>query len=111
MGGKAKSFLMFFYPGIAKMFPNWSGWNNLLKLLEPRQKFFHETIEEHKETFQEDYARDFIDVYLKEVQKTTDATSSFHESNAGGELLNPNKTLFTNYWDASLYCTSLVRLS
>jgi len=68
------------------MFPNWSGWNYLLKLLEPRQKLFHETIEEHKKTFQEGYARDFIDVYLKEVQNTTDPTSSFHRRNAGEDL-------------------------
>jgi len=86
MGAKGKSLLIFFYPKIAKMFPNWSGWNNLLKLLEPRQKLFHETIEEHKQTLQEGYTRDFIDAYLKEVQNTTDPTSGFHESNAGEEF-------------------------
>ncbi len=86
MGGKGKSLLIFFYPKIAKMFPNWSGWNHLLKLLEPRQKLFHETIEEHKQTLQEGYTRDLIDVYLQEAQKTTDSSSSFHESNAGLNL-------------------------
>jgi len=83
MGGKGKSLLIFFYPRIAKMFPNWSGWNNLLKILKPRQTLFRQTIEDHAKTLQDGHARDFVDIFLQEIQNTDDPNSIFHHSTGG----------------------------
>ena len=65
------------------MFPNWSGWNYLLKTLEPRQLLFKQTIEDHKRTLSDGHPRDFIDNYLLKVKNTDDSNSSFHHTNAG----------------------------
>jgi len=46
--------------------------------------FLQKAINEHKSTYSDDYARDFIDVYLKEMKKRekTEEMSSFSgESN------------------------------
>jgi len=40
-------------------------------------------IQEHKNTLQEDAARDFVDIYLQEIKKTTKPTSSFNPKSAG----------------------------
>jgi len=93
-GVKGKSFLILFYPRIAKMFPNWSGWNFLLDTLKPRQKLFRETIEEHSRTLPDGHARDFIDVYLQEVQRTTYPDSVFHKSRAGTTYIQGGVALY-----------------
>jgi len=73
-----KNFINLFYPKLAQMFPNWSGWSRLVASQVPRMALFSQIIEEHKETVQENAARDFVDVYLEEIKKTTNPTSSFH---------------------------------
>lgn len=45
--------------------------------------FVRVAINEHKETIQQDNSRDFIDVYLQEINKTTDTSSSFYGPAAG----------------------------
>jgi len=39
---------------------------------------------EHLSTYQDDTARDFIDLYIKEIRAATDPKSSFYGS-AGGD--------------------------
>jgi len=90
-----KSLVMFCYPKVAKFFPNWSGWNYLLKTIAPRHKLFEETIHEHQRTISEGHPRDFIDVYLQEVKKTDDPSSSFHKSAGGTVTLISSALLFT----------------
>ncbi len=41
--------------------------------------FMTDSIQAHQKTYQEDMARDFIDVYLSEINKTTDHSSSFYD--------------------------------
>jgi hypothetical protein len=45
--------------------------------------FMRESIESHKKSFQENSARDFIDVYLGEIKKTEDRGSSFFGKEGG----------------------------
>jgi len=78
------SLLVAFYPKLAQRFPEKSGWNYISGLCKVRQDLFDTIIAEHRRTRSEDYSRDFIDVYLSEVDKTVDPTSSFHRSTAGG---------------------------
>ena len=46
-------------------------------------KFITDTVEQHKATLQEDSPRDFIDVYLTEIRRSTDPSSPFF-GEAGG---------------------------
>jgi hypothetical protein len=78
-----KSFLCFFYPKIAKMIPNLSGWNEVMTTTKPKFDLFDAIIKEHDETLQIDSPRDFIDCFLQEVRKTTDPSSSFNPKEAG----------------------------
>jgi len=76
------SLLVGFYPRVAKLIPNLSGWNFLTGLAKVRQDLFDGIIEDHVKNRSEGHARDYIDVYLSEVDKTDDTSSSFHRSTA-----------------------------
>jgi len=71
-----------FYPKIAKLIPNLSGWNYLTGLAKVRQDLVDGIIEDHANNRSDGHPRDYIDVYLSEVDKTGDETSSFHHSTA-----------------------------
>jgi cytochrome P450 len=77
-----------FFPTLAKLFPNFSGWDLLLKMREEMTSIVQGHVEQHKETFPEDgVPRDFMDAYLAEISGTTDANSSFHKSVAARSLM------------------------
>lgn len=71
----------FFMPWIPTLFPEWSGWNSFVATVSDVKNLIRGYIVEHKKTFQSDNIRDYIDVYLKEIQSTKDPKSSFHEVN------------------------------
>ena len=54
----------------------------------------NESIQRHRETFQEDYMRDFIDCYLKKQQETVDPSSSFYREVGEGNLQRSMMDLF-----------------
>ncbi|ODN01944.1 Farnesoate epoxidase [Orchesella cincta] len=64
--------------------PEFCGYNGIRRMFADLAEFVSKTIQEHKNTFQEDSPRDFIDVYLKEIKSTTDPSSSFHGAEAAG---------------------------
>ena len=86
-GGNPKMLFIFFFPKLAKLFPNWSGYNELLNTQKPIRKLFNDTIEEHEKTLQNEHPRDFIDAFLQEVKATDDVNSSFHKSKLGFYIL------------------------
>lgn len=49
-------------------------------------EIIQEIVEQHKETLQEDSFRDFIDVYLAEIQATTDSESVFYKQEGGKKV-------------------------
>lgn len=53
-----------------------------------------EIVEQHKETLQEDSSRDFIEVYLKEIQATKDPSSCFYKKE-GGMFINLVNIIFS----------------
>jgi len=66
------------YPFISKLFLK--SHRNLIKtLMNDVIELMEECINEHKETFDPNAPRDFIDVTLKEMENTTDAKSSFYK--------------------------------
>ncbi|OXA41087.1 Methyl farnesoate epoxidase [Folsomia candida] len=70
--------IMLFMPWVAKMFPKWSGYGLVKQELLNFTNFLRKPVTDHKKTRQEDFDRDFTDVFLKEIQKTTDPSSAFH---------------------------------
>jgi hypothetical protein len=75
-----------FMPWLAKIFPKMSGWTAVVDGVKHVKDFIKDTIAEHKGTRDPDNARDYMDVYLNEIEKTTDNDSSFYK-NAGGRLV------------------------
>jgi len=69
------------------MFPNWSGWTGFVANKMPRAEMFSRIIKEHKATLQDTFMRDFLDVYLQEIRKTTNPSSTFHPK-TGGKINN-----------------------
>jgi len=81
--------LTLFAPSIAKLFPNYSSWNDLIEFRDKANTIFQEHIKEHKENFQEDCSesKDFIDAYLKEIKATSNPQSSFYKERGGNETV------------------------
>ncbi|CAL8142838.1 unnamed protein product [Orchesella dallaii] len=80
--------------------PDLSGYNAIRKMFAELAEFVGNTIQEHKNTFQEDSPRDFIDVYLNEIKSTTDPSSSFHGVAAEKQLIGVVADLFQAGADA-----------
>jgi len=58
----------FLYP-LIKMFPNISGWKMMMSQCNEMSDFIREVIDQHKEDFNPDNLRDFIDMFLLEGSK------------------------------------------
>ena len=53
-----------------------------------------ESIQRHKDSYQEEHQRDFIDCYLKKMKETDDLDSSFYNENGEGNLQRTLMDLF-----------------
>lgn len=69
-------------PWLTKLAPGISGWDDFMKTLKPAIEFLYKPVAEHQKTFDSNNLRDLIDVYLKEIEATTDIRSAFHRSGA-----------------------------
>ena len=86
---------MILVPAIAKLLPNWSGWNKFSDLIDEVRQILGGSIDEHRETFSPDEVpRDFTDVYLNEINSTTDSSSSFYKETGEKNLLSVIADLF-----------------
>lgn len=83
---------LWFLPWLAKLMPDKSGYNDVVKAVGSLRTLIRDVLDEHKKTYQVGVYRDFIDVYLEKIYSTTDPTSSFYKE-VGGLCLN-NVTLF-----------------
>jgi len=75
--------LAIFFPSLARL-PFFR--KTQQKLIDTRLqtlKFLQDAIDYHKDSYQENSARDFIDLYLDEMNRTTDPHSSFFKGEAG----------------------------
>jgi cytochrome P450 len=87
-----------FLPSLRKIIPELSGYLRVRKALDKLLKLFEAPVQHHKETYQEGIFRDFIDVFLAEVKKTTDPTSHFYGEQAERQLVT---TLFDVFFAGS----------
>ena len=75
----ASGFKLSYLPILRWLAPEWSGYNLQKKLLAEMKKIIQEIIDEHRDTFDRDNPKDFIDIYLKELgdQEEGEPGSSF----------------------------------
>ena len=82
-----------FLPFLAKLFPNIDQPTSYGPLVELKS-FLNVTIKQHRDTFDPDNMRDFIDTYLLQIQEKGAEGSSFHESQGYEQLVNILLDLF-----------------
>jgi cytochrome P450 len=74
--------IILFAPWLRHIFPKWTGYTNVAKVLDENREMFTTAVKEHSAAFDENDLKDFIDVYLAEVKQTTDPNSSFYGEKA-----------------------------
>lgn len=81
--------VMFLFPKLTKMFPNFIGWTKFLKKVNFLHQFHKDQIREHRQSFHDLNAepRDLIDAYLTQMAKTDSKRSSFYEELGGSYYL------------------------
>jgi cytochrome P450 len=85
----------FLFPWLPKLIPELStGLSTFQKLTDDAFSLMEGIIEEHKNTYQEDNLRDFMDVYLREIYSTIDPTSSFYKEIGHANLVVGSMTMF-----------------
>ena len=65
---------LFALPPLRYILPEQTGWNKQKEVIEETSALMRDIVTQHKETFDEDNLRDFVDVYLKEMRSSPDAS-------------------------------------
>lgn len=87
--------LAFVFPWVRKIWPNIDAYKANIERTLAVKEFVASSIEEHRKTFNpDDPPRDFIDVYLGEIDKETDPNSSFYDKEGDCNLVNTLIDLF-----------------
>jgi len=68
--------IVFFAPWLRHIVPKLIGYTDFRKVMDDTLKFFTKSVTYHKQTRTEEYSRDFIDVFLAEMDKKS-TTSAF----------------------------------
>jgi len=77
-----------FLPILAKIFPNWSGYNQSMKILSSASDVIGDVIKRHQASQADGEPRDFLDVYFREILNEKDPHSSFF-----GEVGGKDRTI------------------
>jgi cytochrome P450 len=88
-------YLSVFIPFLAKYAPNLFGYTKLMEGEMRIVNFVKKPVDYHISTWQNGQPRDFIDVYLDEIEKTVDKTSSFYKDEGRKSILFAVLDLFT----------------
>lgn len=75
-----------FVPWFSKLFPRFSGLDEMNKQLGPIWNFFERHIAYHKSTYIPGQVRDFLDMYIYEIEAAADPKSSFWKETGGPSL-------------------------
>ncbi|KAJ6636179.1 Cytochrome P450 2L1 [Pseudolycoriella hygida] len=81
-------------PWLAKLFPERTGFNNLLEAVKDLRNEFHILIKKRQATHSKDVLNDFLDFYLTEIEETTDEGSSFYKEEGVRNLIDLLINLF-----------------
>jgi len=75
---------------LQKLAPNLSGLNQFKNAIQPVRDFIRVQVMEHLSTYQDESARDFIDLYIKKIKATTDPNSTFYGDVGGAKQITIN---------------------
>jgi cytochrome P450 len=84
----------FFMPWLTKLFPKLTGWDSFIGSIKPIHAFLQGHVDAHRKTYDSNNIRDLIDVYLREIETTTDENSRFHKNEEDKSLLTVLLDLF-----------------
>jgi len=77
---------MSFFPTLATVFPECSGYNKLVRTIDNTFKFFQGVVTEHENTVTDEEPRDYIDAYLQEIKRCKDEPNSSFARDKGRML-------------------------
>jgi methyl farnesoate epoxidase/farnesoate epoxidase len=73
---------------INKMFPRMTGYSERVEVLQEQKKYVRDIIDEHKKNIDSNNPRDFIDVYLQEMEIQKKNEVQFNEEELGSILVD-----------------------
>ena len=73
---------LFNLPWVRHLFPEATGWNSQKKITKDVQDLVKDLVQEHKESYDSNDMRDFMDVYLQEIdqQQNPSSPTDFNEN-------------------------------
>ena len=71
---------LFNLPWVRHLFPEATGWNSQKKITKEVQDLVKDLVQEHKESYDSNDMRDFMDVYLQEIDQKNSSTTDFNEN-------------------------------
>ena len=71
---------LFNLPWTRHLFPEATGWNSQKKITKDVQDLVKELVQEHKESYDSNDMRDFMDVYLQEIEQENYSKTDFNEN-------------------------------
>jgi len=69
-----------YLPWLSKVAPSLSGWYRFQKAVDKAQDLILGYLQKHFSTYDKDNMRDFMDVYIKQIQSVDDPSSSFYKN-------------------------------
>jgi len=75
--------IMGFYPILATLFPEATGYNKLTHTIAKTWEFFQGVVNEHKNTVTDEEPRDYMDAYLQEIKRNKDESKSSFTGDTG----------------------------
>jgi len=93
-----------YLPWLAKVAPSFSGWHRFQKAVDKARDLLLGSLQKHFSTYDKDNMRDFMDVYIKEIQSVDDPSSSFYKNVGRKKKMqtNINVPLTSDYRDRRL---------
>lgn len=84
MISSGNSTAIFILPWLKYIIPEWSGYNNLRKVITETRSYFEDIVAWKKKSFKEGDQNDYIDEYMTAMKKAVgDPKSYFHGNIAG----------------------------
>ena len=75
--GRPEFIILMTFPSVAKIWPSFLERNEDIRINRDMMNMMRKSIENHRQTFDQNDPRDFIDKYLTEIENTKDPKSSF----------------------------------
>lgn len=96
-----------FFPALAKAAPELTGFNNFKKDLQYSYNYLSKFTKSRLATYDGSSEENFSDIYMKEMKRTTDPTSSFYGQRGGKSRALVMTPKFTDFYLKYFFQSSL----